>query len=122
MPRKTRMAPTLLGTLGGLEEDGELVQVVVAEIGERRHRRARVDAARTLEVVDLELDALVLGALGGEVRRAEVRAAGAEVGVAVRTARLGEQVGAREGLLVVLEALLLCPARDRCLHLARDRL
>src|SRR6478672_5535192 len=122
MPRKTRMAPTLLGTLGGLEEDGELVQVVVAEIGERRHRRARVDATRALEVVDLELDALVLRALGGEIGRAEVRAARAEIGVAVRAARHREEVRARECLLVVLEALLLGPARDRRLDLAGDRL
>src|SRR2546421_85655 len=55
MPRKTRTAerqrtPTaLLAALRSLEERGELLQVGVPERGERRHRRARVLAARTLE-------------------------------------------------------------------------
>src|SRR5262245_32907888 len=69
----------LAGALGGFEEDGEPVQVVLAEVLEARHRRAWIDAARALEVVYLELDALVLGALRGQVRRAQVGGAGALV-------------------------------------------
>src|SRR5206468_3630872 len=119
MPRKTRTGsegayrpapaprPVLLGTLRGLEEGRELGQLLVAEGGEARHRRARVDAARALQVVDLELDSLVLGALGAQVGRAEVRAPGAEVGVAAHTPRLGEELGAGDRGGVVREALLL---------------
>src|SRR5215217_7353785 len=120
IPRNTRTA-ALLRTLGGLEEDGELVQVVLPERGERGHRRAGIDAARALEVVDLELDALVLRALLGQVRGTQVGRAGVEVGMAVRATRLGEENRARVGLVVPLEALLDLPARDRSLDLGRDR-
>ena len=47
-----------------------------------------------------------------EVGRAEVRAAGAEVRVAVQAAGLGEELRAGDRLRVVREALLLRPARD----------
>src|SRR5581483_9511922 len=98
MPRETRTRLRLLPALRRLEEGGELAQVVLAEGRERRHRRPRVDTARALEMVDLELDALVLRALGGQVGRAEVRRAGAEVGVAVEAAHLREDVRPRDGV------------------------
>src|SRR4051794_5126567 len=98
MPRNIRTTPPLLRALGGLEESGDLAQVRFAEVRERRHRRALVHAARALEVVDLEGDALLLRALGAQIRRAELRAADAEVGVAVEAARRGEEQGAGFGL------------------------
>src|SRR5438093_180716 len=93
IPRKTR---TLLPALRCLEKGRQLAQVVLAEILERRHRRAGVDAARALEVVDLELDALVLGTLRGEFW--PDRATGTEVRVADRATRFGEQVRAGKRL------------------------
>src|SRR3954452_24961711 len=107
MPRKTRTRADLLRSLRRLEEGGEMRQVLVPELRERGHRRARVDAARALEVGDLELLALVLRALGGEVGRTEVRRAGAVVGVTREAAGLREERRAGDRLLVVLEALLL---------------
>ena len=76
IPRKTRIGAKstratsyLLRALGGFEERRRAaVRFVLAEPGERRHRRARVHARRALEVGDLEGDALVLRALGGQVR------------------------------------------------------
>src|SRR6266542_1600233 len=108
MPRKTRTtrqertapcpAPKpgalLLAALGGLEEDGELLEVVLAEVCERRHGRARICRARVLEVLDLEVDALPLGAFRRQVGGAEVRRAGAEVRVARETGQLREGLGA----------------------------
>ena len=47
----------LVRALGRFEEDGELVQARGSERFEGRHGRARVDAGRALQVVDLELDA-----------------------------------------------------------------
>src|SRR6266498_3618578 len=112
MPRKTcTRVSSLFGALRGLEEDGELSQVGVAELSEARHLRARVDAARALEVVDLERDPLVLRALLREVGRAEVRRAGPEIGVAVGAACLGEQLRPRNCGRVVREALLGGPLR-----------
>src|SRR6266536_2284572 len=81
MPRKIRTKRTLLRAFGGLEEGGELAQVGFAKRREHRHRRALVDAARALEVRDLEGDPLVLRALGAQVGGAELRAADAEVRV-----------------------------------------
>src|SRR5262245_35960763 len=96
MPRKTRKP--LFCPLGGLEENRELAEVCFTEVGERRHRRALVDAAWALEMLDLESDALVFRPLGGQVRRPEQRAADAVVGVAVQTARGREELGAGNGL------------------------
>src|ERR671934_632555 len=93
IPRKT--CTDLLRALGGLEEGRDLPELAVGEGGERRHRRAGVDAARALEVRDLELDPLVLRALGGQPGGPEVRRARAEVGVAVEAARRREQPRAR---------------------------
>ena len=70
--RARASAQALLRALGGFEERRELFQAGVAEPGERRHRRARVDARRAFEVRDLERDALVLRALGGQIRRARL--------------------------------------------------
>src|SRR5438094_9399509 len=86
MPRKILTALLLLA-LGRLEEDREQLQVRVTEVGKRRHRRARVHAARALEVVDLELLALALRPLGREVARPEGRRAAADVRVAGLAAR-----------------------------------
>src|SRR5438034_6736575 len=118
MPRNIRTTPPLLRALRGLEESSDLAQVRFAEVRERRHRRALVHAARALEVVDLEGDALLLRALGAQVRRAELRAADAEVGVAVEAARRGEEQGAGFGL--GRQLLLLDPPRNRCLELGAE--
>jgi hypothetical protein len=52
------------------KEHRELVQPSLAEGSELRHRRAAVDAGRALQVVDLELDAEVVRADRGQIRRA----------------------------------------------------
>src|SRR5216684_2512625 len=123
MPRKTRTARSggpLLRPLRRLEEDGELVERIRPERLERRHRRARVHARRALEVAHLEVDTEVLRADVRQVGRAQVRRAGAEVGMARRAAGLGEQVCALDRLRVAGEALLLRPARDCALDLAGE--
>src|ERR671934_2392893 len=71
IPRKT--CTRLLLPLRRLEEDGELAEVRLAERCELRHRRARIDARRALEVVDLELDAQMLRTDVRQVGCAEVR-------------------------------------------------
>src|SRR5437764_12927133 len=110
MPRKTRTrALPLLRALRGLEERRELRQVRRPEILEARHRRARVHARRTRQVVDLELGSLVLRPLGRQVRRAREAAARALVAVAVEAADLREDLRAGEGGGVPREALLLGP-------------
>ena len=63
--------------------------------------RAAVHAGRALQVRDLEGDALVLRALGGELRRAEVVPAVAQVRVAVQAARDREELGARRSRRLV---------------------
>src|SRR5439155_171086 len=111
IPRKTCIPRDcddfLLLALRGLEEGRQLPEPPVPERGEFRHRRARHDARRALQVVDLERDAEVSGADRRQVRRAEVRRAGAEVGVARRAAGLGEEPGAR--LRLLRQLLLLDP-------------
>src|SRR4051812_16487417 len=119
MPRKTRTLESLLRALGGLEENREPAQVVLAEVREGRHRRAVVDAAWALEMRDLERDALVLRPLGAQVRRAELRAAGVEISVAVETPGGREQQGSGDGLLRQL--LLLHPAGYRGFQLGAER-
>jgi len=52
------------------KEHSELVQPSLAEGSELRHRRGGVDAGRALQVVDLELDAEVVRADRGQIRRA----------------------------------------------------
>src|SRR5436190_24076648 len=115
MPRNIRTTPPLLRALGGLEESSDLAQVRFAEVRERRHRRALVHAARALEVVDLEGDPLLLGALGAQVRRTQLRAADAEVRVAVEAARRCEEQGAL--LSLRRQLLLLDPPGNRCFEL-----
>src|SRR6266699_2170109 len=78
MPRKMRKA--LFWPFGGLEENRELAQVCLAEVR------------------DLEGDTLVLRPLRTQVRRAELGAAGAVVGVAVEAAGGSEQLGAGDRL------------------------
>src|SRR5579885_426941 len=113
---------SLFAALGGLEEGGELLQVILAQAGEARHRAAAVHAGRALEVRDLEGDALVLRALRGEVRRAEVVAAGPVVGVAVEAAGDREEPGARDRGRIVRKALRLRAARHLREQLAAERL
>src|SRR5713101_27322 len=107
IPRKTRImrqvtasmrAAALLRALGGLEEVGEVGQVRFPEPREGRHRRAGVLARGALQMVDLELDPFVLGALSCEFGRAQVVAAVSEICVAVEAARDGEQLRARDSL------------------------
>src|SRR5256886_2784853 len=98
MPRKMRKAPPLFWPFGGLEENRELAQVCLAEVREGRHRRALVHTAWAFEVRDLEGDALVLRPFRTQVRRAELGAAGAVVGVAVEAAGGSEQLGAGDRL------------------------
>src|SRR3982751_3219947 len=93
---RARCQVRLLRALGGFEERRDLFQTIVSEACERRHRRAGVDARRALEVRDLEGDALVLRAFGGQLGGAEVGAAVAVVGVTIEAARNGEQVCARD--------------------------
>src|ERR671931_500711 len=116
------MRAALLRALGTLEERRELLETCVTKSAERRHRRARVHARRALQVRDLEGDALVLRALRSEFGRAWEPAAGAEVGVAVETARDREEVRPGDGLLVLREALLLRPRRHEGLQLRAERL
>src|SRR5213595_500384 len=127
MPRNIRTTPPLLRALGGLEEGGDLAQVRwrsalrwISKRCERRHRRARVHAARALEMGDLKRDPLVLRAFGAQVRRTQLGAADAEVGVAVEAARAGEEQGAR--LCLGRQLLLLDPPRNRCLELGAEGL
>src|SRR5919201_6769242 len=89
MPRKTRKRARSLRPLLRFEEHRHPLQVGLAVLRERRHRRSLVDAARALQVGDLEGDALVLRSLGGEVPRAEGRRADVEICVAVEAARGG---------------------------------
>src|SRR5919198_409829 len=103
MPRKTctvarPTTPWLLLSLRSLEEDRELAQVGVAERVELRHRRAGVDARRTLEVADLEVDAEILRADVRQVGRAELLSAVTVVGVTGRAAGAREELRARNGV------------------------
>src|SRR5689334_11447175 len=80
----TRRQPIgALGALRCLEERGQGVKVLLTLVGKRGHRAAFVDARGAAKVGDLERDALVLRALGAQVRRTQVVGAGAEIGVAV---------------------------------------
>src|SRR5437762_14101423 len=115
------MRVELLRALGTLEERGELLETRGTKSPERRHRRARVDARRALQVRDLEREALVLRTLGRQVRRAREPTARAEVRVAVEAARDGEEVRARDRRRVVREALLLRPRRNQRLELGAKR-
>src|SRR5437868_8806365 len=105
-------AEGLLAALRSLEEGGERLQVLRALVRELRHRAARIDARRALQVGDLEGDALVLRPLGAEVGRTEVVAADAEVGMAVQAADDREELGAAHRLGIAREVLLLHPGRD----------
>src|SRR5439155_22312798 len=104
----TRSGP-LLAALRRLEEDGQRPEVLGPLVGELGHRAARIDARRALQVGDLEGDALVLRAFIAQVRRAEVVAADAKVGVAVEAADDGEELRAPNRLGVAGEVLLLRP-------------
>src|SRR6185312_904223 len=107
--RVTATASALVA-LRRLEERRELAEALGAEVLEGRHRRPGIHARRTFEMADLEVDPLVLRAFRRQVRRAGEPAADPLVDVAVGTADDREQVRPRNGLRVVLEALLLRPA------------
>src|ERR671930_819513 len=106
------MRAALLRALGTLEERRELLEACVTKSAEGRHRRTGVDTRRALQVRNLERDALVLRALRSQFGRTWEPAAGAEVGVAVETARDREEVRPGDRLLVLREPLLLRPRRD----------
>src|SRR5689334_1469116 len=122
MPRKTRKRTgrPSLRALRRLEEDREIVQVLVAETREGRHRRARVHARRALEVPDLEVDAELLRPDRREVRSAGEAAARVDVRVAVEAARLGEEACPWHGAL--REVLLLHPLGHGTQRLRAERL
>src|SRR5215813_8091304 len=101
----------LLAALGGLQERGQGGEVLRPLAGEGRHRAARIDARRTLQVLDLEGDPLVLRALCTEVGRTEVVTTDAEVGVTIETADDREELRPLDGHRVVRETLLLRPRR-----------
>src|SRR5256886_13785278 len=118
MPRKTRKA--LFWPFGGLEENRELAQVCLTEVREGRHRRPLVHTAWAFEVRDLEGDALVLRPFRTQVRRAELGAAGAVVGVAVEAAGGREQL--RAGKRRRRQLLRLHPVRNVRQELGAERL
>src|SRR3954467_3801567 len=120
MPRKTRTA-RLFRAFGRVQERAELVELLVAERPELRHHVV-AELRRVLDVGREALDAAPALADRREIRCAEVRAAGTEIGVAGSAARTGEDGRAGDCLLVVLEALLRCPTRYGLHHLARERL
>src|SRR3954447_23971551 len=120
MPRKTRTA-RLFRAFGRVQERAELVELLVAERSELRHHVV-AELRRVLDVRGEALDAAPALADRGQVRRAEVGAARAEVRVARSAPRAGEDGCARDRVLVVLEALPLRPGRNGLHDLARERL
>src|SRR5205085_2557163 len=121
MPRKTR-TPALLGPLRDREEDADVVDVLLApEVAEDRHDVVP-ELARVGDVAREERRPLADLPDRGQVGRAEVRGARAEVRVAGRAARLGEELGAGDGLRVPGEPFPLRPGRHGLDHLARERL
>src|SRR5712691_460123 len=123
IPRKTRTQrlPSFVA-LRGLEEGRELSELLVAEPGETRHRRARGLARRAFEVADLEVDSEVLRADVGQIRSAELRAAGVLVRVTVQARGLRQQLRARDCRRVVGKAFLVRPRRHLAHELRRKRL
>src|SRR5688572_9060502 len=93
----------LSGALGGEQELRQLVELLVGEAELRHHGVAEL--RRIPDVVREVLPRAALRAGVTEVGRAEIRAAGAEVGVAGRAARLRKDERARHRLLVVGETL-----------------
>src|SRR5213594_939387 len=67
LPRAARAGLLPPRALRGLEEDGEIPQVLVAETGERGHRRSGRLARRIRQVVDLPLDSPVPRSLRREI-------------------------------------------------------
>ena len=102
------MRHTVRRALGGVEERRDLLQVLLAEPRVRLHHR--VAELRRVADVGLEVRRPAAGRADlGEVRRAEVGAAGAEVGVALQAPGHREELGPFDRLLVVREALPLRP-------------
>src|SRR3954447_19358981 len=120
MPRKTRTA-RLFRAFGRVQERAKLMELLVAERTELRHHVV-AELRWVLDVVRESLDAAPALADRGEIRCAEVGTPGTEIGVAGSAPRAREDGRPGDCLLVVLEALLRCPARDRLHHLARERL
>src|SRR5947209_1182771 len=121
MPRKTR-TPALSRSLRDREEDADVADVLRApEVPELRHDVV-AELARVGDVAGEELRPLADLADRGQVRRAQVGRARAEVGVAGGTARLGEELRTGDGLWIPGEALPLRPGRHGLHDLARQRL
>src|SRR5213075_2402844 len=99
MPRKTRMA-RLLRAFGFAQEDAELMQLRLSERGELRHHVV-AGLGRVGDVGREEVGPLPALADRRQVRRAEVRAAGAEIRVARGATRAREHGRAGDRLLVV---------------------
>src|SRR4029453_2895163 len=97
MPRKTRMA-RLLRTLGREQELRQLVELLVAEVELRHHGVAEL--RRISDVARQLLLRLATGPFVAQIRRALIRAAGAEVRVARGAARAREDLGTGDRLLV----------------------
>src|SRR6266545_6666587 len=128
MPRKTRTR-WLLRTLGRVEEDRECPKL----------RDSRALGLEVCERTELRHHGVAelrrVGNVGGEpfdpaaslpdrrkIRCPRVRGPRAEVGMARRASGVREDVRTGDGLLVVLEALALGPARHSRAHFARQRL
>src|SRR4051812_24575993 len=120
IPRKTRTA-RLFRALGGGQELAELAQLLIAQRTELRHHVV-AELRGVLDVVRETLGAAAGRADGREVRRAEVRRAGAQVGVTRSAAGARERRRAGNGCVVVLEPLALRPGRHRLDDLAGKRL
>src|SRR3954471_24834924 len=110
MPRKTRTA-RLFRAFGRVQERAELVELLVAERSELRHHVV-AELRRVLDVGGETLDAAPALADRGQVGCTKMRAARAEIRMAASAARAGEDGCTRARLLVVLEALPLCPGRN----------
>src|SRR6476659_3877687 len=123
MPRKTLIALSVTprvrpgravplglapGALAGVEERGDLREVLVAEVAVRDHHVVPV-LRRVRDVRLEEVDAPAGGADLGQVRCAKGAGALAQVRVAVEAAGLREQRRARDGGGVVGETLFLRP-------------
>src|SRR6476659_1168134 len=106
MPRKTRTAG-LFRALGRLKERRQLRELLVVEAELRHHVVAEL--RWVADVAHEKVFRVALRPFGAEVRRALVRAAGAQVGMTGRAARAREDFGTGNRVRVVDEPLALRP-------------